>query len=155
MTNLFILVSFLFPLAISFLRVINFRWSAGRGTPTGFKRLRGVKFFILTQLSFCILKRSVGLLYDKLWYIYIWFKKQSKNKNGFKSRRDRLMGSLCMIKYDILWYISTVKKCGLKRLVPHCETLGICSYFVRFSWLADRGSWNRGTVLEFFWKNLK
>ena len=73
-----------------------------RGTPTGFKDRRGVKFFILTQLSFCILKRSVELLYGKIWYCITWFKKGVKNKNGFKSRRDRLFGSLCMIKYDIL-----------------------------------------------------
>ena len=109
----------------------------------------------LTQLSFCILKRSVGLLYGKIWYCITWFRKWGKNKNGFKSRRDRFFGSLCMIKYDILWYLSTVKKCGLKRFVPHCETPGFCSYSVRFLWPADRGSWNRGTVLEFFWKNLK
>jgi len=132
-------------LSIKFLSLFS-----GRGTLIGFKRLRGVKFFILTQLSFWILKCSVGLLYDKIWYISIGFKKESKNKNGFKSRRDRLLGSLCMIKYDIIWYISTLKKCGLKRFVPHCGTPGICSYSVRFDWFVASGPWNRGTVLEVF-----
>jgi len=55
-----------------------------------------------------------------------------------------------MIKYDILWYISTVKKCGLKRFVPHCGTPGICWYSVRFYRFVARGSWNSGTVLEVF-----
>ena len=93
-----------------------------------------------------MLKCSVWLLYDKIWYCITWFKKSAKNKNGFKDPVTRFLVSSCMIKYHNLWYHSTAKKTGLKAIFDFVRTLFVCSYFVRFSWLLASGPRNSTRV---------
>ena len=85
-----------------------------------------------------MLKCSVWLLYDKIWYCITWFKKSAKNKNGFKGRRRGSLMSfvLCSFFLDLgPWTLEQwnstrvflkkfkIKKSFLKKEVWQCSIL--------------------------------